>query len=347
MSNIDVVGLDLGYDFIKVVIGNSKDERIMFPSVHTEKDEKGSASSFMNNSKFDEENIEIEFQGVDYFLGQRAIEYDLQQRGIRDFSDEYYKEPYNIAKFLAGVALLDNSGDSEIVINTLITGLSCSLYDNLKKDVIRTFNEDFKFKVPGQKEKTLIVKDVKVMPQAVGAFYNYTRNFQGQKKPNVEIPEVYGVIDIGGRTTDVSICEGFELRPNSSFGLNMGMKNVFSIVKREYGLPLNIVEKTFIEGNDSVTYNTQTKTIGNSIKQEIQKLAKKISKEVINEWDSYGVLNIAYLSGGGSKSMSEHLKNNFKRDLRTFDDPQFGNALGYYKLGMYLVSKKRAKREAK
>lgn len=376
MSEIDVLGWDNGFGQEKLftvtnsrkykgepltedekaqgLTQNEKEQGIKkarFASIHMTV----SGTSAISNSfasDFSYEKMDIEYNGTEYFIGPYAIIQD-PSGGIRNFNPYKYKEETEIAKLGAGLALLFPE-DGKISIKNLVLGVSIRIY---KKSVVKELNDifrkkTFKFTYPriaksGEiRKKDLIVEieNVTVIPQGIGSIQDVIFDINGRLREDNNILDArYGVIDVGTNTVDGFIRMGFNMHiEGSEFGIEDGTSDVYRRIASKLGIPnyYNQLEYLHIQGKNSIYHNGQEIDFSEILKDEFEEFAKKIyGKSGRDRWNRYlESLHRIILTGGCANYLKDTLEKLFKPiPIVVPDDPQFSNARGYYKNGIFLL----------
>ena len=152
----------------------------------------------------------------------------------------------------------------------------------------------------------------------------------------------YGIIDIGGRTTDAFIADESQPLRGTEKSFTSAMTDVFKEVASELkiDLPCNILEKAFIKGKDSVFWINKTYKFSDKLDSTFERLAERIFTELRYAWDKkLDRAKFIILCGGGACALGNQLAEYFEKRIIIVDDPQFSNARGYYKIGINNLEK--------
>lgn len=337
MQSFEIVGYDAGYDYIKLVVGYDEGGKIKFPSVTYKPTGSSLFTNDLSNSNFSEDNLVVEFEGKEYYIGNLAITQD-PRGGEKNFSDEKFRNPSEIVKLLAGISLYAQENNLEI--KNLVLGLNIENYSKFKDEIISIFkNKSFKYKISkGEEQFTLNIGNVICVPQGVGSYYQQVLDHQGQIKNGDLLEARYGLIDLGGRTVDSFISQGVDPIRGSELGTNYGMSDAFREVAKELGedIPYNLIEQSYLKGKNKVFWKGRNHNIDALCRQSFANLAERIYNQLINQWDKQlDRVEFIMLCGGGAQYLGEHLNDLFNIKVKIIDNPQFSNANGYYKLGIY------------
>ncbi|MFW6026057.1 MAG: hypothetical protein ACOCRX_06920, partial [Candidatus Woesearchaeota archaeon] len=279
MVKKEVFGYDAGYDFIKAVAGEDQDKWISFPSVYTHPGTTNiSKFKQFSQEKFNKDNILIEYQGEKYYIGDIVKNKLFGNEGNRDLKDDKYRLPSEKAKFFATIALLFD--EEEITINNLVLGLPIEIYNNHVDNCKSNFEyKNFNFRYDN-KSVVLHIERVFVIPQSLGAYFHNIFNFKGEQLVSNN-NNVYGIVDIGGRTTDGSIVTNQEIVPDQDWGINSGVfTECYQTLSREIGVPANKIQNQYLQNNYPFKYDNEVHNIERPLKRKFNTLAEKIESSI-------------------------------------------------------------------
>lgn len=343
MKKINVMGFDSGYDYVKAVIGPGDDQRLSFPSAYildsSMRDRM--ATSFGSEPPFDLEHINITYEEEKYYIGDIVKDKDIETHGDKEISDKKYSYPYEKAKLLAAIALF-HPEENEIVVENLVVGLAMKLYDEHQKNYKKNYeNEVFDFKA-GNERKRVEINNVVVIPQSLGAYYNDNLDFDGNPKDYEDEDELYGVLDIGGRTVDGTVARRSKRIERYQLGLDLGViLGAYDKVSLTTEIPTNKIQNAYLSGKQRITYDNKQHNIAAMCKSEFDKLSKEIHSQVTRKWRNIlPSLEKIYLTGGGSEEVYDFIQEYFDTPLSLSKDPRYDNASGFYKIGNYYTAAK-------
>jgi len=341
MKIFDVFSWDNGYASDNFVVGGSKEERLVFPSVTYQPNSKNSIFNITNGSMgFIRDRMILQHEGDEYFIGDYAIEQD-GEAGDRKLVKDKFKQKTELIKLLAGAALLA-PGEEVIKIKKLMVGLTIGTYRKYKDEIVNQYeNKTFRYKVPtlenGSREVILDIEEVICIPQGVGAFYDLLLDFKGQPANGELLQTRYGLIDIGGKTVDAFISQGDNPIRDSVTALSKGTSDSFKQVGEELdNAPYNLIEKAYLSGREEVFWSGNYHQITEKCKDSLRNLAHDIYNEVEVKWArQIDRVEFILVCGGGAEALTKYLKELFSVKVDKVSNPQFANANGYFKLGVY------------
>jgi len=307
------IAIDIGYGQTKI---KYKEKIVKFPT---------SIGLFTNTGiEYGDTNI-YEFEGEKYLVGSENV---LNESfSTMDFNFILKFSPLIIYHILKKFDLAGRPKPFQVN-----TGLALVDWtqENLKKFKERLSN----FEVNGEKVNI----DVKLVPQGVGIYMNYSKNGSKVKEENLDLSKMnVVVIDIGYNTINLlHINKGKFQRPTSKSYPGHG---VSSLIK-PFRLFLENKFKTKFTDQEAMGYAIEEKMKWNGIEQkdvidyikdEKRKFVLKLFKSVLqDELPLLGRSDMVLISGGGAYLLQNaKLPPHYVID----DEPmEFSNVKGYYLL---------------
>lgn len=366
-EKIKVIGVDLGYDSVKMM---AKDEKIIFPSLVEEEEEgillENSLEVLKNKDlleKFDLNKIIIKIQDKiirgyndESFNTYRVGNYVLNQRSSSigySLSDRKYKEPEEFAKLLSGISLLFPKAD-KIIIKNLVTGLPIKYYekhkDSFKKELINTFNIQIKNIKNQFISKKIEIKKATVIPQGLASYYDFIMDNNGLVTTNIK--GGLGIIDLGGLTIDCVAFNDGELIKDSPISFNDGVRTrIFKKIQDTLDIDISqdLIKKQILAGKDFIRVRNEKYEFKEIKNYAIDKLAKDIALQIKNRWESFLMIDKILITGGATILLFENINKYLERFPceKIDNEPQFSNCRGYVKLGKALDRKREQELKVK
>lgn len=184
--------------------------------------------------------------------------------------------------------------------------------------------------------KSCIVKEVRVLAQPIGAFYDYTsRTGTYDKFRN----QMNLLVDVGYYTVDWVVASGSKVNTARSDATNGGMSSVIRAISDAVGkeLGIQISDTTLIEeaiktGTNPVFFGEEVK-LDDHIKLGRAKADMFVGNLAAVVGESFDIANII-LTGGGAEFFKDSLQAKFPRHkIITTDSPVFANVRGFYRAG--------------
>jgi plasmid segregation protein ParM len=298
-----LVGLDVGYGYTKYVSPDQK--RMILPSLVAPADVHTFSLGLGDHGQT------VTIDDVDYVVGEAAV-----SRGFR-FSEEY-DGWWTSVRYKALLQYLKSFIPPH---SHICSGLPLHVFTAVKaheqvQDAIR---------------QGLRASRVTLMPQGVGAYCAATTMDESLKMGRI------GIVDLGGRTTElVTVCEGNFL-PQQSNGLLLGVNTIF----QKAAVQLSFETKRAIDSYEFEWAYRHTKPImitGEPVRQEVlaglvQPLVAPFLQELFRDMTTlWGAgaprLDRLIYCGGGAALLQEYLSA-FRAHHTVMPDSQFANALGY------------------
>lgn len=323
-----IVGLDDGYDYVKVV---TQDRQEIFPtSVSLTK--RHEIRFLDGGSQVDERHYDI--NGVVYAVGD-----DVEDPSETRF-DEFTFSDENFSLILDAIRKVVPPGATVHAFTGLplsriytSSGRRREFVDDHKRDAWTRPARD-----PDGETLPQIV-DVTVMPQAVAAWFDFivgpdlVSNEERQNRDTV-------VVDIGGRTTDVATFESGAFKPHRSTTLDQGMLDIAEIANRaardqKPGVT-RLSHKIIRSAIDTGIFQFAGQLI--DIREEITTAKRQLARRVLTHVMSIQARTASanrqvLFVGGGATALQTELREQLP-DLMLLPAPQLANARGMWKVGM-------------
>ena len=330
---VDIIGLDVGFGFTK---GTNGKDTVLFKSVL------GDAADIqyrepLLGSHGPETHLHLELNGQEYFVGDLAE----RQSATRSFTLDHDKLVTGGAKPLGLTALaLRNDGSTPI---RLVAGLPINQYRRHKKHITEAFQ--------GRHEVTLIdalgerrvaslnVQQVRVIPQPYGSLYELGLDHSGRKLAEEKV----GIIDVGFRTTDLTIADRMRYSERGSRTTDAGISQAFASVaaklQEKSGVSIELYRLFDAVMKGSIRIRGKGYDLRTLTEKIFAELAAAIALDVDRLWAEDWDIDAIVLTGGGGAILGPHLKPLLNGDVISPDnggDPRLTNVKGYRKYGTKL-----------
>lgn len=322
------VGIDLGYGFVKATDG---EREVVFPSVV------GSARELRYRSEFADlsngvSNLSVALDGRRYFVGDLAIrQSEIASRSL----DENRVEDRNIRVLLYTALGLFAQWEQQTF--NLVTGLP-SIYFGALRDqwsnalrgtaVIRTSSGG------EERERTISVDRVRVVPQPLGTLYDRALNNIGNIADSDLGRLRVGVVDIGFKTSDFAAADQMEYIERLSGSTTTGLSNAYALIAERLRNEFRIVKEN--HEMDQIVQRGELRLAGKLYdisairKDAFERVAAKIITELDSLWD-YREFDAILITGGGGQALAEYILPRF-RNAYLVEGAQLANARGFLKL---------------
>lgn len=256
--------------------------------------------NFMNEDK-------ININGINYFIG----------RG--EFSTDWVKSKKNNTLQMLFTAIYKSSSET---INQIVVGLPIQQYKN-DRDELKEFI--LSNRSASVNEKQIMISDVEVAPEGASAIYNIDEDIKNSISKQQLI-----IIDIGGRTTDVTMFKNNKIQDFKTVpigGLNI-YQDIVNYINTKYNQnflledgEIVIQDGLFLDGEfkDMKFITPILKRHFESIYKELQ-LKFNLSKGYV------------FLTGGESYVFEIAFKNRLNNVILS-RDAVYDNAMGFKRIG--------------
>lgn len=320
------VGLDIGYSAVKAVSG---ERRITFPSVVGTPDKaRFSLSADQTVILTYPDHVQV---------GEGAISQSrfLQRREDRHWieSAEWY------ALFLAALTELTTTTVAELRI---VTGLPVAFYADRQTVRDRLLGEH-KVQREGRHAQTFRVTDCRVIPQPFGTLLAACLDDRGRIADTVLATGAVGVIDVGGKTTNLLSVNRLAEISRETASVDVGAWDAVRAVKdylaeRYPGLedlrPHQVADAV---AKRQIRYYGKPVDLSRVVDDIVQPLADQVVAEASQLWNGGATLDAILVSGGGALLLGEYIRRHF-RHARVVEEPVFANALGFWRFAQRLAN---------
>ena len=312
------LGLDLGYSATKVIAG---DRRVAFPSITGTPDR----ARFSINGA---EAIILE----EPHAAQVGAEAVRQSRFIEPREDRHWIESeawYTL--FLAALTEITSATRAEL---NLVTGLPVAFYDD-RATVRERLLGEHRAQRRGRHAQVFVVSRCTVVPQPFGTVLSVALNDQGRIVDELLATGTAGIIDVGGKTTNILAVDRLREIRDETTSVSVGAWSVVRALRDYFATEYPGLED--LRGHEiikavidrSVRYYGETIDLTNVVGRTLEPLASQVVAEASSLWNGGATLDAILVAGGGALLLEPYIKRHF-RHARVVEDPIFANALGYY-----------------
>lgn len=334
MRKCNIVGLDLGYNQTKIRINSGA---YKFISLVGEPSSLELAKLKAASDIFDDLRVNVD--GKEYYVGKKAQETEnptlCTETGKADSVNERIVSS-------AALGIVNHYSDISAGIS-IVTGLPAEDYANemFKRDLRNSLIGHRSFKFRGDIVE-VSVKDVTVLPQAVGAFFDYCLDDNGAPKEEL-VDEIFTgtviIIDIGYKTTDVVFMVNGDYSSTGVLTVNKGMRDIHKelrrAIKKDFTRSLSLFDMDDICRSGYLEHEGEKRSVQKQITEAANSVARAIFTEINAEFDDKMFSARKIVGVGGTMSLLEsHFKEVYKDRYITIKNPEYSNANGYYKYGL-------------
>jgi plasmid segregation protein ParM len=329
-----MMGVDVGFGFTKATDGESS---VLFKSIIGEPQPRSMDENFFPGKGISGLHLTVDERS--FFVGDLA---EAESR-VRQFTLDQSQMVAQQFRTLA-LAALAGVAPSRVPLN-VVTGLPVGYYMQYKDRLTETLTGEQALTIheAGQdREVVLNVNRVRIVPQPYGSLVDFLFREDGTLLRADMAREKIGVIDIGFKTTDFTVCKGLRHSERGSRTTDTGMAKAFQFISealREMsGVAVEIYRlyDAVREGSLKIRGAEYDFT---SVKNEVfGRLATAVASDMERIWVDDWDLDLILVTGGGGEALFEYLKPLVRGELallETQEDPRMGNVAGYVKYGRY------------
>lgn len=222
----------------------------------------------------------------------------------------------------------------------IVTGLPIAFYEKDKETLRQRFLGEHRFIREGRTAQVFRVRTCRVIPQPFGTIFSQAINEKGLLQNNQFSTGDIGIIDIGGKTTNLLSVGRLEEISNNTASVNQGawdaVRSFRAFAESEYPGLEDLKDHQIIRAIISRKQNYYDKTLDltDPVEAILQPMAEAILSEAGNLWNSGALLSSILITGGGALLLGHYIKSQFPH-ATIIDDPVYANALGYYRFGLF------------
>ncbi len=329
-----MAGVDVGFGFTKVAEGESP---ALVKSIIGEARPRTLDDEFFNGSSRSGGHITLD--GKSYFVGELA---ESESR-VRQFTLDQAQMVANQFRLLA-LAGLAQIAPSRVPLN-VVTGLPVGYFMEFKEKISQALlgEHDLIVHDGGEsKEISLAINRVRVIPQPYGSLVDYLFREDGTMLRGDAARQKIGIIDIGFKTTDFTVCKGLRHSERGSRTTDTGMAKAFQFIgeslREMSGVNVEIYRLYDTVREGSIKVRGAEYDIAKVKEDVFSRLAAAIVNDMERIWVDDWDLDLVLLAGGGGDALFEFIKPMVRGEialLQTRDDPRMTNVSGYVKYARY------------
>jgi len=274
-----------------------------------------------------------------YFVGELAA----SESRVRQFTLDQAQMVTQQFKILA-LAALAKVVPSRVPVN-VVTGLPVGYYMEYKDKLAQILEGEHTLRIhdnPQGSETVLNINRARVIPQPYGSLVDYLFRDDGTVLRADAARQKIGVVDIGFKTTDFTVCKGFRHSERGSRTTDTGIAKAFTFISEALndmsGVNVEIYRLYDAVREGSIKIRGAEYDLSKVKGEVFGRLATAVASEMERIWADDWDLDIVLLAGGGGEVLFEYLKPLVRGELallKTNEDPRMGNVSGYVKYGRY------------
>lgn len=335
---MEILGVDIGFGFTKAT--NGRDVRI-FKSVIGEATDMQFQESLLKAGDGEGPTLHVALDDKTYFIGELAE----KQSSVRSYTLDQGQLIARFAKTLALTAIANMAKPGEPI--RLVTGLPINYYRRHKDELTSLLEGQHQITLIAagneRTDCTIFIDKVRVIPQPFGSVFNLMLNDIGRISDRTYAEQKIGVIDVGFRTADYSICDKTQYSERGSQTSDAGMSQAYKVIA--HGLQeksgINVELYRLYEAIEQSAIKIHGKNYGLRRITELAygQLASTVASDVNRLWSDDWDIDRIVITGGGGAALLSYLQPLLQGELvavESADDARLNNVRGYRKYGAHL-----------
>ncbi|MFD0871721.1 plasmid segregation protein ParM [Chlamydia abortus] len=334
-----IMGIDHGNGYFKGY--SNKVKQLVLPSGFLTKE-----NSLREDSTGEGEPVHYnEFESID-FPGERYVWGNEVNTAKGKFlstyttEDRYTQKYYKLlSQFGLASLIKEEEGSFDVM---LITGCPSRQKGTIREQELIELFKGRHVVLMNDKEKTIEVKECKVLPQPLGSILDLYIDEAGNVIRHDIGTSYIGIVDIGLGTTDCDGIDSLKAVPDDRHTIQVGVHEIYqrladyinTVNPDAYATP-KTVEVQF----ENDVYRA-SKRLVIPIKEVKERIIRETAEYLINElqirWQNRSKFDMVFLTGGGAQLMEPWFKE-FVTDIHVLPDHQISNARGFFKFGLLLA----------
>ena len=314
-------GIDIGYSAVKA---KTTTRQITFPSVVGTPDR----ARFSLNGATDD--IILNLPDGTWLVGQGAVEQSrfAPRREDRAWieGDEYHR------LILAAFTELTTATACDLVV---VTGLPVAFYGD-KERLQEAFTGTHRATREGRRSQVFRVSECRVIPQPFGALLTEALDDRGRIANSRLATGTVGVIDVGGKTTNLLSVSRLSEIAKETASVNVGAWDAMRAI-RDYlaqvcpNLELSDHQVMAAIIARQIPYYGQPVDLAPVVDATLKPMAEQVIAQATQLWNGGAGLDAVLVAGGGALLLGERVGRHFPH-AQVVADPVFANVTGYWKL---------------
>jgi len=217
---------------------------------------------------------------------------------------------------------------------TVVTGLPVAYYSD--KDKLRDLLlGEHRASREGRRSQVFRVGDCRVIPQPFGALLSLALDDRGRVADTELATGTVGVIDVGGKTTNLLSVNRLSEIARETASVNVGSWDAMRAVRdylSNHCPDLVLRDHQVIEAMIArqVKYYDGNVDLSEVVDAALEPMAAQIVAQATQLWNAGASLSAILVSGGGALLLGPAIQRHF-RHARVVEDPVFANAVGYWR----------------
>ncbi len=329
-----MAGVDVGFGFTKATDGENT---VLFKSIIGEPQPRSMEDNFFSGDSVP--GLHMTLDGRSYFVGEMA---ESESR-VRQFTLDQAQMVTQHFRTLA-LAALAKVVPGRVPMN-VVTGLPVGYFMEYKDRIGQVLTGEHTLVVHDgsqTREMVLNINRVRVIPQPYGSLVDYLFREDGTVLRADAARQKIGIIDVGFKTTDFTVCKALRHSERGSRTTDTGISKAFTFISEALsemsGVNVEIYRLYDAVREGSIKIRGAEYDLSKVKNEVFGRLATAVASDMERVWSDDWDLDMVLLAGGGGEALFEYLKPLVRGEvalLETQDDPRLSNVSGYVKYGRY------------
>ncbi|MBU1751570.1 MAG: ParM/StbA family protein, partial [Chloroflexi bacterium] len=246
------------------------------------------------------------------------------------------------------LAALTELTEATVVEFRIVTGLPVAFFEGDKVKVRDRLLGDHRTKRPNRRAQMFKVTEAHVIPQPFGTLLSVCLDDRGAIVDQALATGKVGVVDIGGKTTNLLSVNRLAEISAETDSVNVGAWDMVRSVRRYLSNEcpdLDIRDHEIIEAviARQVKYYGQPVDLTAEVNKTLEPMADQVMAAASEMWNGGAGLDAILIAGGGALLLGPYIAPQFNRVAgrpdfaRVVPDPVFANARGYWRFAQRLA----------
>jgi len=318
-------GIDIGYNDTKV---KTRRSLARFASIAGTPER----SRFALNGTGESIMLTVPHDGT-WLVGDGAV---VQSRFATRREDRRWIESEEYYRLMLAAFTEIASGSATLQV---VTGLPVAFYEDKEKLQAR-FLGTHTVQREGRRSQTITVSECRVIPQPFGALLAVAFNDRGRIVDRTLAAGNVGVIDVGGKTTNLLSVYRLAEIARETASVNSGAWDVVRAVRQfltSQCPELDLRDHEIVQAirQRATKYYGQPVDLSETVEAALAPLAEQVIGQASQLWNSGAKLDAILVAGGGAHLLGPAIQRHF-RHARVVEEPVFANVTGYWRFLQYL-----------
>lgn len=326
-----IVGEDLGFVQTKAVWGSKPEERCKFGSLVKRRSE--AATEGVEDS----EGYLVDCSASE---DDHMTTWNVGSKGVYDFSAERLTNESDLPKLLTTFGLMYQR-TAHSYIDLLVSGLPVEDFKTYREPFGESLKGSFHFGFNGSSVH-INVKDVLIMPQSAGAYYDFAMDDNGKMISSPLLSEDTLVWDMGGKTSDGCIMEKSKYSQDS-FTIYQGVWKVQNelrrIIAKKFRYTMHPAEVDGVLRSKVLMLAGKAVDVSEQCTLAVETVFPTVRDEISLHIADFRRFSALLLAGGGSYLFQDYMEEYTGIPTILLPDAEYSNANGYRKYGMFKTNR--------